>query len=176
MCVMQLPETLFDFPESAVTTTAIHKSLVDYSSNGYYDLLEHLDIQVHIIEQIVKGNHEYFAPFVRGGRRENIYDILESIRSDLKALMNMRVPFCKYDTECKRKECCAYIHSLDLDQIIRPLHYLEQSKKRYLTGSMSYSLASIIIRNLYFLQISIWTTLCRRRFGRNIILKQEIAC
>jgi hypothetical protein len=169
MCVTQLPETLFDFPEHSISKT------IGYTTSGYYGLLDHIDIQVQIIEQIVKGNHEYFAPFVRGGSRENIYEILESIQDDLKALSAMKVPFCKYDSECKRKECCAYIHSLDLDQIIRPLHYLEQSKKRFLTGSMSYSLASIIIRNLYFLQTGMWTTLCRRRFGRKIILKQEIA-
>lgn len=132
-------------------------------------LLDTVKYIINVIKKLIINDFEYFKPFVRGSDIDNILNIISEIIDDANTLQSLNLKCCRYDNDCKRKECCAYIHYLDFDQIIKPLKYLEDNTLKFVEDNY-YSNSSAMIRNIYFIHTALWNSLSRRTFGKCVIL------
>lgn len=165
-----LPDSLFGGPASSSRIESFSKIPEDLlTEEGFIELLEAVKDDVRFVKDLILKHFEYFRPFVRGGNIENILTIVSEISEDTSVLQSLNLKCCRYDKECKRKECCAYIHTLDFDQIIKPMRYLHENTAKFIEGK-HFSNSSAMIRNLYFIHNAIWNSLSRRTFGKNVVL------
>ena len=158
MVIPSLPETLF------------HRDLEELKTeDGFKELLHVVKDDMFFVKGIIAKHFEYFQPFVRGGKLESISNILSEIIDHVSSLQALNVKCCRYDRECKRKECCAYIHCLDFEQIIKPLKFLHEYTARFMESN-HFTYSAAMIRNIYFIHTAIWNSFSRRMFGKKFIL------
>lgn len=162
---INLPDELY--PESIVT----HLANIHPKEQLFFELLDKVKSDMLNIRTIIHDNFSYFKPFIRGNNIDEILDIISEIIGDATELQQLKLKCCKFDKDCKRKECCAYIHYLDFEQIIKPMTFLHDNTDRFIEDKC-FSYSSAIIRNLYFIHNAIWNSLSRRTFGlKQVILR-----
>jgi hypothetical protein len=137
--------------------------------NDFKKLLETVIADMRFIRQIVMKHTKYFSPFIRGSDTKNLIVIINQIIEDADILSDLNLKNCRYDKDCKRKECCAYMHTLDYDQINKPLKYLQDNASRFMENN-NYSYSSTMVRNIYFVHNAIWNSLSRRKFGSTQVM------
>jgi hypothetical protein len=134
------------------------------SETEFEILLQNVKNDIRYVKQIIIKYFPYFQPFIRGGNLGEITTAIDEIIDDISTFQSLNIKCCKYDKDCKRKECCAYIHHLDFDQMIKPCKYLQENIVKFIEGNY-FSSAAAIIRNIYFLHNAVWNSLSRRTFG-----------
>lgn len=134
------------------------------NQESFKQLLTDVYDHVELVEKIIQTNFEYFRPFVRNEDINVIISVLSDIMNDIKKLQTLNLKTCRYNKECNRKECCAYVHHLDFENLTRPLKFLQDNMYRFIEKKY-FSFSSAIIRNIHFIHTATWNSLSRRKFG-----------
>lgn len=141
---------------------------IDFHDNGFAQLLDIIFKDMVVIYALILSNINLIVPFCRDNHTDYVFKTLDNIIRDVCEMQSKCFRKCKYDNECKYKECCAFIHEIEF-QLIYKTHKLLQFTANKLMDKQVPHYASALIRNLTQLELHIWNVLSRKSFGKKCI-------
>jgi hypothetical protein len=138
---------------------------VKMDNNGYNKLITYIEVDMKVIDSLVRKNVHDMARWVRSNSVEEVYQIISNIKSDVAAIKNEGFNYCKHNLECRYKECCAGIHDPHMRSLMTSFQYVQYSTNRLIERNTVHHTSSLM-RNLILLEINLWNMLSRRRFGK----------
>ncbi len=139
---------------------------------GLDNMLNYIKHDMNVIYSLVNKNIELFVPFCRNEDPRYIIKCVDNIIDDILTIQTKHFKICKFNNDCKYKECCAYIHEIDFQLIYKTFKLVQQSANK-LMDRKAHHYASGLFRNLSQLEIHLWHLLSRKNFGKKIITSQQ---
>lgn len=141
---------------------------LDFHEHGFAQLVEIILKDMVVIYALLLSNINLILPFCRDNQIDHVFKMLENIVRDLSDMQMKSFRKCKYDNECKYKECCAFIHEIEF-QLIYKTHKLVQFTANKFMDKQVPHFASALLRNLSQLELHAWNVLSRKNFGKKCI-------
>jgi hypothetical protein len=165
--ISQVPTpTVYDTPNGY-----LKEFLMIFDQDGLNQMLIYIKSDMHIIYSLVNKNIELFVPFCRNEDPRHILKCVDNIIDDITNIQLKHFKICRFNNDCKYKECCAYIHEIDFQLIYKTFKLVQQSSNKLL-DKKAHHYASGLFRNLSQLEIHLWHLLSRKNFGKKIITSQ----
>lgn len=141
---------------------------LSFDQVGFSDLLSYIKTDIKIIMILVTKNIDLFVPFCRDSDSSVIIKVLENIIYDITQVQERDFKLCRYNNECKYKECCAYVHEIDFQLISKTFKLVQYSANKLIDKKAAHY-ASGLFRNLSQLEMHIWHLLSRKSYGRKCV-------
>lgn len=141
---------------------------IEFNENGFSRLIEHILKDMVMIYALILSNINLILPFCRDNQVDYIFKILDNIVRDLSEMQLKSFRKCKYDNECKYKECCAFIHEIEFQLIYKTYKLVQFTANKFMDKQVPHY-ASALIRNLTQLELHAWNVLSRKSFGKKCI-------
>lgn len=135
------------------------------SEEGFAQLLKYIDHDMDVVYTLIKKNPDLFAPFVRSQTIIGVEGMLNNICRDICDIRQADFPMCKYEDNCKFRECCAFVHPNDIFTLERTFRSMQLSTNKFIDRKMIH-FASAMMRSLTFMENALWMIYSRKQLGR----------
>lgn len=135
---------------------------------SFNNLLSNIIADMSIVSLIINKNIELFVPFCRNNDPRIVMKTIDNIISDLMEIKARGFKPCKFNNECKYKECCAFVHEIDFQLIAKTFKLVQYSSNK-LIDKKAHHYASGLFRNLSQLEMHVWHMLSRKSFGKKCV-------
>lgn len=169
----QLFDTLLTAPSSPPTKyefepVKLEMPDIEFNENAMGTLIDIMLKDMVTIYALVLSNIHLIVPFCRDQQVEYIFKILDNIVRDLSEMQVKSFRKCKFDNDCKYKECCAFIHEIEFQLIYKTYKLVQFTANKFMDKQVPHY-ASALIRNLTQLEMHVWNVLSRKSFGKKCI-------
>lgn len=155
-------------PKYDLELTKLQIQDLEFNENGFAQLIETILKDMVVIYALIISNINIILPFCRDNHVEFVSKMLENIVRDLTEIQTKSFRKCKYDNDCKYKECCAFIHEIEFQLIFKTYKLVQFTANKFMDKQVPHY-ASALIRNLSQLELHVWNVLSRKSFGKKCI-------
>lgn len=140
------------------------------TDNERYETSEIMINYMIEIDYFVRKNIDYFKPWVISGKDYDVYKLIDTVISHIKTLKRGDLKYCKYDCKCKYKDLCANIHENVFTLYVSQFNKVLNSVNNFAYAKTPFY-ASLVIRNMQYLEINIASLITRQDHGLNSLIK-----
>jgi hypothetical protein len=137
-----------------------------FNEVDFDNLLSYIRTDMKLVKQLVHDFEDIFTPFARNRNIGSIYTTISNISSDVRSIKKERFTICPFNNKCKHRECCANVHEQEFTIVVNSFRSLQHFGNRFI-GSPSSHTASALHRHLSLIEVSLWTMLSRKSFGKS---------
>jgi hypothetical protein len=141
---------------------------VAYNGEDFEKLLSYIETDMSTVKAIVFNNVSLFTPFARNFSIDSVFQSINNISQDVQEIRKQKFQICRFNSDCKYKECCANIHEQEFQMISKSFKSVQHFGNK-VTERPSVHNASAMLRNLFQLELNIWNLLSRKSYGKSLI-------
>ena len=135
---------------------------IEFDASGFSKLVSYIELDMPVVRELINKNIEMFTPFVRSGDSYGVMYYIDNILADVVKFQKFKI--CRDPHNCKFKECCAFMHMHELHNVLKNFKSVQHFTNRFIDQKAIY-IASSLIKNIMFLEMSTWQIVSRKTLG-----------